>query len=400
MNVDTPASLATAPLAGIVVVSLEQAIAAPFASRQLADLGAIVIKIERPDRGDPARHYDGNVSGQSGFFVWANRGKNSLLLDLKRPDDYDRFWSLVAGADVFIHNMAPDAAVRSGVDAVSIREKFPSIIAAEVSGYGPNGPRSQDRAYDLAIQAEAGVFDVTGNGGEGSKIGFSAADIAAGMYLFSGILAALTRKFRTGEGATISIAMLEALAEWMSAPLYNAHALGATPARVGRRHAQISPYGTFTLRDGSSVLIAVQNHDEWVRLCVEVLQDPAFAEEPDFATNATRVINVDRFETALQKRVLEIEANVFRARLESAKIANATVNTLDDLWNHPQLRARNRFGSTHLPGDAIVETLRFPVDIDGLPDPANRLPALGEHDAELVAQIEAVGRSRLFNRTS
>ncbi len=395
MTTDQTVSHPTAPLAGIVVVSLEQAIAAPFASRQLADLGATVIKIERPERGDPARHYDGNVSGQSGFFVWANRGKNSLLLDLKLPHDNERFWALVAGADVFIHNMAPDAATRSGVDAASIRERFPSIVAAEVSGYGPDGPRSQDRAYDLAIQAEAGVFDVTGNGSEGSKIGFSAADIAAGMYLFSGILTALTRKFRTGEGATISISMLDALTEWMSAPLYNAHALGGTPKRVGRRHAQISPYGTFALQDGSSVLIAVQNHDEWIRLCTDVLQDEAFAQDPSFANNANRVLNVDQFESALQKRILNIEADVFRARLGSAKIANVTVNTLDDVWNHPQLRARNRFSITQLPGDVSVETLRFPVEIDGLPDPAERLPALGEHDANLIAQIEANGRARL-----
>jgi itaconate CoA-transferase len=392
---DQTVSQPTAPLAGIVVVSLEQAIAAPFASRQLADLGATVIKIERPERGDPARHYDGNVSGQSGFFVWANRGKNSLLLDLKLTDDNERFWALVAGADVFIHNVAPDAAVRSGVDPASIRQRFPTIIAAEVSGYGSNGPRSQDRAYDLAIQAEAGVFDVTGNGNEGSKIGFSAADIAAGMYLFSGILAALTRKFRTGEGATISISMLEALTEWMSAPIYNAHALGDTPKRVGRRHAQISPYGTFALSDGTSILIAVQNHDEWIRLCTEVLQDAAFADDPLYATNATRVVNVDEFEGALQRRILDLDADVFRARLSSAKIANATVNTLDAVWNHPQLRARDRFSTTQLPGDVSVETLRFPVEIDGLPDPAERLPALGEHDASLIAQIEAAGRARL-----
>ncbi len=378
------------PLEGIVVVSVEQAIAAPFASRQLADLGATVIKIERPMTGDFARHYDGNVEGQSAFFVWANRGKQSLVLDNKNPDDQHRLDGLLAMADVYLHNLAPDASRRAGLDASSVRVRFPSIIACEISGYGDGGPRSGDKAYDLAIQAEAGVFDVTGEGESRGKVGFSAADIAAAMYAFSGILAALVRRERTGEGATVRVSMLDALSEWMSAPLLNAHALGNTPPRTLRRHAQIAPYGTFPLSDGSEVLIAIQNQAEWRRLCSVVLGDEQFADHPLFADNSARILHVDKLEAELRSRFGRETSTEIRRRLAAADLAIASVNTLSEVYEHPQLRERGRFVRTSLPGGKTTETLKLPINFDGFDaDESPRVPELNENDLQFERRFQA-----------
>ncbi len=368
----------SAPLAGITVVSLEQAVSVPFATRQMADLGATVLKIERPDGGDFARHYDGNIGGQSSFFVWANRGKTSVALNTKDLADRARLDSLIAGADVFLQNMAPDAARRAGLDADTVRARFPSIIAGEVSGYGEGGPRSSDKAYDLAIQAEAGVFDVTGDGAMRSKVGLSIADIAAAMYLFSGVLAALLRRERTGEGATVKVSMLEALTEWMQAPLLNANAIGSTPLRTARRHAAIAPYGTFALADGSEILLAIQNNAEFARLCETVLLDATLADDPRFATNEARISNVQALEGLVSGAFSAAAPEVIRSRLGAAAVAIARVNTLADVWQHEQLRARNRFVDTTLPGGSVVETLRLPIDIDGMPSLQAVVPALGE----------------------
>jgi itaconate CoA-transferase len=376
----------TAPLQGIVVVSVEQAVSVPFASRQLADLGATVLKIERPDGGDFARHYDGNVGGQSAFFVWANRGKSSVALNIKDDGDRARLDALLAGADVYLQNMAPDTAVRAGLDVDSIRDRFPSIIAGSVSGYGDGGPRSSDKAYDLAIQAETGVFDVTGDGEMRAKVGLSIADIAAAMYLFSGVLAALVRRERTGEGATVKVSMLEALAEWMQAPLLNANALGNTPARTARRHAAIAPYGTFRLSDGSEILLAIQNNAEFERLCKIVLLNPSIALDDRFAKNEARIANVDDLENIVSDGFASAPPAEIRRRLTDADLAIASVNTLADVWQHEQLRARNRFITTTLPGGTEVETLRFPIDIDGLPDTGSRVPALGEEVSGTVSR--------------
>ncbi len=382
----------TAPLAGIVVVSVEQAVSAPFASRQLADLGATVIKIERPGRGDFARDYDGNVEGQSAFFVWGNRGKQSVVLDTKDEVEKARLEALLAGADVYLHNLAPDAARRARLDAATVRSRHPGIIACQISGYGEGGPRSADKAYDLAIQAEVGVFDVTGDGDTRAKVGFSAADIAAGMYAFSGILAALFRRERTGDGATVDVSMLDSLAEWMSAPLINAHALGRTPARTARRHAQIAPYGTFRLADGSEVLIAIQNQVEWVRFCVAVLGDELLATDPLFVDNQARIANVDALEAEIVSRFASSEATEIRKRLRSAEIAIASVNTLEDVWKHEQLRSRARFIATTIPGGAVVETLRLPIDIDGHNAALSAaVPALGEHNPAIVGAVIEAG---------
>ena len=374
----------SAPLDGVIVVSLEQAISAPFATRQLADLGATVIKIERPE-GDFARAYDDNVQGESAFFVWANRGKQSVVLDIKDPDDLATLWALVAGADVFLHNIAPASAARLGVDAQTLHAKYPSLIACEVSGYGAGGPRSDDKAYDLAIQAEAGAFSVTGDA-EMSKVGFSVADIASGMYALSSVLAALVRRDRTGEGAAISVSMLDSLAEWLSAPLYAAAHGGGQAPRTGRRHHAIAPYGTFALADGRTVLIAIQNDREWAAFAEQVLGDSAFCTDARFATNAGRIANVDELESVITARFAEVPAADIRSRLAAAGIASANVNDLAQVWQHEQLRARDRFVEVGLP-QGRIEMLKSPFDISEWTPGAQSVPALGEHDAEMVRRV-------------
>lgn len=381
----------TAPLDGIVVVSLEAAISAPFATRQLADLGATVIKVERPE-GDFARHYDSVVKGESAFFVWANRGKQSVVLDVKDESDLATFRALVSGADVFLHNLSPQAAGRLGIDAATLAAEHPHLIAVEISGYGAGGPRTDDKAYDLAIQAEAGVFSVTGDE-EMSKVGFSVADICSGMYAVSAILAALVRRDRTGEGAAIAVSMLDSLVEWVSAPLYNAVYGGGQSPRTGRRHHAIAPYGTFRLSDGSTILIAVQNDAEWRSLADHVMGDATLGTDPRFATNAARIANVDELEALIRSRLGSLSAADARAALASGRIAMASVNDLEGVWRHEQLRARGRFVEVMTPGGP-VEMLRSPFDISGWEPPGAPVPALGEHDAAAVQAVIDRGAGR------
>jgi crotonobetainyl-CoA:carnitine CoA-transferase CaiB-like acyl-CoA transferase len=379
----------SAPLDGIIVVSLEQAISAPFASRQLADLGATVIKVERPT-GDFARHYDALVKGNSAFFVWANRGKQSVTVDMADPEQVGMLRGLIAGADVFLHNVAAASAERHHLDATSVRASHPGLIACEISGYGSGGPRSGDKAYDLAIQAEAGAFSVTGDE-EMSKVGFSVADIAAGMYALSSILAALVRRERTGEGATIAVSMLESLAEWMSAPMYAAvYGTGQAP-RTGRRHHAIAPYGTFRLSDGSTVLIAVQNDAEWQAMAGTVLGMPHLGKDSRFASNASRIANVDVLERIVSQVLAELPADVATTSLHEARVAVARVNDLQGLWEHEQLRARGRFHGVRTE-HGRVEMLDPPFDIDGLGDPQDSIPAIDEHDPALIRDIIERGR--------
>ena len=379
----------TAPLAGVVVVSLEQAISAPFATRQLADLGATVIKIERPG-GDFARHYDADVKGESAFFVWANRGKQSVVLDIKNDGDAETFFALIAGADVFVQNIAPDAAERMGIGAEQLHARFPGLIACEISGYGAGGPRSADKAYDLAVQAEAGAFSVTGDETM-SKVGFSVADISAGMYAMSGILAALVRRERTGEGAAISVSMLDSLVEWMSAPLYAAvHGKGQAP-RTSRRHHAIAPYGTFALASGKVILIAIQNDREWQRMAEIVLVNAALATDERFATNAARIANVEETESLVSEGFRSISDDDALARLAEAGIAIARVNDLADVWKHEQLRARGRFIEVDTPGGPL-ELLAEPFGISEWSPGRRRIPALGEHDPAVVEGI--IGRRK------
>jgi itaconate CoA-transferase len=384
-------SEATGPLAGIVVVSLEQAVSAPFATRQLADLGATVIKIERPG-GDFARHYDSVVDGQSAFFVWANRGKQSIVLDVKDPDDLATLRALIAGADVFVHNLSPRAAAALGIGAVELAALHPSLVACEISGYGHGGPRTDDKAYDLAIQAEAGAFSVTGSDAP-SKVGFSVADICAAMYTLTSILAALVRRERTGQGAAVHVSMLDALAEWMSAPMYAAvYGPGQAP-RTGRRHHAIAPYGTFLLSDGSTVLIAVQSDPEWCSLAEHVLADAALCTDPRFVTNSDRIRNVDELEAILSDGLASLPVDEARRRLAAGRIANARVNDLREVWNHEQLRARGHFHPVTTPSGPI-EMLDAPFDISGWPLPHDPVPALGEHDDAIVQAVLDRGRAQ------
>jgi len=381
----------SAPLAGVVVVSLEAAISAPFATRQLADLGATVVKVERPE-GDFARHYDEVMDGESAFFAWANRGKQSVRLDVKQSAGRDLLLALIAGCDVFVHNLSPRAAVSLGVDAEHLMDRYPHLIAGEISGYGPTGPRAGDKAYDLAIQAEAGVFSVTGDE-QMSKVGFSVADICAGMYLLSGVLAALVRRERTGEGAAVRVAMLDALAEWMSAPLYNTVYGGAQPPRTGRRHHAIAPYGTFRLSDDSVVLIAVQSDGEWCSLAEHLLQDPALGQDPRFASNAARVANVVELEAIIADCLGRIDPVAALDRLRQGRIAVARVNDLRGVWEHEQLRTRDRFIEVDSPS-GVLQMLAAPFDISGWQPPAGRIPALDEHDPASIESIRERGVGR------
>lgn len=381
----------TAPLEGVVVVSLEAAISAPFATRQLADLGATVIKVERPE-GDFARHYDQVMNGESAFFAWANRGKQSVTVDVKDEAGRECLEELIAGSDVFVHNLSPRAAARLGIDADSLAQRYPGLIAAEVSGYGPSGPRTDDKAYDLAIQAEAGVFSVTGEGSM-SKVGFSVADICAGMYALSSILAALVRRDRTGEGAAVKVSMLEAMAEWVSAPLYNAVYGGAQPPRTGRRHHAIAPYGTFRLSDGSTVLIAVQSDGEWRSLAEHLLRDASLGSDPRFASNSSRLANVEDLESIISACLADLAPVEARRRLQDGRIAVANVNDLPGVWEHEQLRARERFIEVDSPSGPL-QMLAPPFDLSGWVPIAGRIPALDEHDPLTIDAVRARGRNR------
>ena len=377
-------------LEGIVVVSIEQAISAPFASRQLADLGATVIKVERTD-GDFARHYDHLVKGNSAFFVWANRGKESLALDLTKTEDTELLASLIAGADVVMHNVSPEAARRRGLDAPTLRAARPDLIVCAISGYGEGGPRSEDKAYDLAIQAEAGAFSVTGDE-EMSKVGFSVADIASGMYALTSILAALVRRDRTGEGADIHVSMLEALSEWLSAPMYSTvYGAGQAP-RTGRRHHAIAPYGTFHLASGNTILIAVQSDGEWCSLAESLLLAPELGTDPRFATNPDRLANVVEMEALISEVLQSIPDEEALARLAAGRIAVARVNDLQGVWNHEQLRSRGRFVEVATEFGP-VELLAAPFNISGSGSTPGFVPALGQHRSEVIEKVIQRGRT-------
>ncbi len=376
----------SAPLDGIVVVALEQAVAAPFATRHLADLGATVLKVERPGVGDFARHYDSKMSGQSTFFVWANRGKQSIALDLKIPSDRATFDALVAGADVFIQNLSPAAAGRAGVLAQQLTADHPTLIACDISGYGLGGPRTDDKAYDLAIQAEAGAMAVTGSADEMSKVGFSVADICSGMYAFSSILAALYRRSTTGEGAAISLSMLECLAEWTSVPVYSAVNTGVVPTRAGHRHALIAPYGLYELADASRVMVVVQSNPEWASFAEHVLADTSLIDDDRFVDNPDRIANIDELEAEIHAVFGSEPPEEIVARLERGRIAWARARTPIEVWEHEQLAARDRFMIVNIPGG---ETTMFkpPFDISAVPDPRPYVPALDEHDPALLEWI-------------
>ena len=376
--------MSTRPLDGITVVALEQVIAGPFATRQLAELGARVIKVERPDGGDAARAYDKSVNGLSSHFVWVNRSKESLCLDLKRPQARQALLKLIARADVFLQNLAPGAADRLGVGS-AIRKNHPRLIWCGISGYGPAGPYAAKKAYDLLVQCEAGLLSVTGAAAAPAKAGIPAADIAAGMYAFSSILAALLRRERSGVGATLDITMLESLGEWMGFPAYFAHYGGTPPPRSGAYHATIVPYGPFDASDGT-VFLSVQNEREFERFCSVVLGNAALKDDPRFSSGPARLRNREAMHAAIESEFRNLQTSELIERLERAGIANARMNDMQGFWNHPQLAARGRWAKVGSPAGPL-DALKPPFNLDGVEPRMDAIPALGEHTKAILNEL-------------
>jgi len=373
------------PLSGLTVVALEQAVAAPFATRQLADLGARVIKIERPDGGDFARSYDTSVRGLSSYFVWLNRSKESLTLDLKTPESRPILARLLERADVFVQNLAPGAAERLGVDAATLHPRHPRLIVCTVSGYGTSGPYADKKAYDLLVQGEVGLVSITGTPETPSKVGISVADISAGMYAYSGILTALIQRASTGRGTTLEVSLFDALAEWMSAQAYYTAGRGAPPARSGPDHASIAPYGLFRTRDGA-IYVGVQNAREWTRFCAEVLRQPALADDARFRSNTLRVEHRADLQAAIDAVFSSLTSSEVLARLETADIASARMNEMAGFLSHPQLVERNRWQTVDSPVGP-VPVLVPPVQMDGVAPVMGAIPALGAHTAAILSEL-------------
>jgi itaconate CoA-transferase len=375
------------PLAGITVVTLEHAIAAPFATRQLADLGARVIKIERPGVGDFARGYDERVRGLASHFVWTNRSKESLTLDVKHPEAQAILKRLIQEhADVVVQNLAPGAAARLGLGYAALAADKPGIIVCDISGYGNDGPYRDKKAYDLLIQSESGFLSVTGTEDEPSKAGPSIADIAAGMYAYSSILAALLHRQQTGRGQHLDISMLESLVEWMNYPLYYAFDGAAPPRRTGASHATIYPYGPFPAGDGKVVMLGLQNEREWVAFCEKVLEQPQLAREDRFATNSRRSAARDELRSLIVAAFAPLTAEQVVARLDAAQIANAHVNAMADVWAHPQLAARRRWREVDTPAGSIPALLPPGSWEEGDPR-IGPVPALGAHTDAILGEL-------------
>lgn len=374
------------PLSGNTVITLEHAIAAPFCTRQLADLGARVIKIERPGSGDFAREYDHRTRGLASHFVWTNRSKESLTLDLKQPRALEMLGELIASADVLVQNLAPGAAARMGLSFEALHAKHPRLIVCDISGYGADGPYRDKKAYDLLIQSEAAFLSITGTPEEPSKAGNSIADIAAGMYAYTGVLSALLQRQQTGKGSHVEVSMLEALTEWMGFPMYYAYDGQEPPGRNGAAHATIYPYGPFETGDGKVVMLGLQNEREWKVFCEKVLHRPDLVADPRFAANVRRVEN----RVALRQTILEVFAQLTAqdvlVRLDDAQIANASVNQVGDLWEHPQLHARQRFRTIGSPAGAL-QALLPPATSNAFECRMDAVPALGEHNVSILQEL-------------
>ncbi|MEU0300493.1 CaiB/BaiF CoA-transferase family protein [Streptomyces sp. NPDC006175] len=375
------------PLSGITVVSVEQAVAAPFATRQLADLGARVIKVERPGEGDFARRYDTTVHGQSSYFVWLNRCKESVTLDLKSEQGREVLEELLAQADVFVQNLAPGAAARMGLDADALAKRFPSLIPCSVTGYGSSGPWADRKAYDLLVQCQTGLVSLTGSAQEAARVGVSVADIAAGMYAYSGILTALFTRATRGSVRAVEVSLFEALAEWMSQPAYYTAYSGAQPPRAGTRHATIAPYGTYTAADGKDVLLSVQNEREWAALCEKFLGDPGLTDDPRFAGGPARVSHREEVEALLAGRIAASDSGEVMELLDAIGIANAPVNDVKQFLEHPVLAARNRWREVPVPGGETMSALLPPVDLAGTSPRMGAVPAVGEHTGPILAEL-------------
>jgi itaconate CoA-transferase len=374
------------PLEGVTVVSLEQAVAAPFATRQLADLGARVIKVERPRTGDFARSYDATVKGLSSHFVWLNRSKESLTLDLKKEGAREVLERLLERSDVFVQNLAPGAAGRLGFGAEALRERHPRLVVCDVSGYGASGPYRDKKAYDLLVQCEAGLVSITGTPETPSKVGIAVADIACGMYAYSGILAALLRRERTGEGAAIEVSLFEALAEWMGFPAYYAMYGGREPPRTGARHSSIAPYGPFECGDGERIFFGIQNEREWEGFCEAVLGRPEMASDELFDNNSRRVENREALEEEISAILGGLSSEEAIDKLEKAGIANARMRTVLELIQHPQLEARDRWREVGSPAGPL-RALLPPVAMSDAEPVMAPIPGVGEHTAEILKEL-------------
>ncbi|ASR03221.1 CaiB/BaiF family protein [Gordonia rubripertincta NBRC 101908] len=373
------------PLAGITVISLEQAVAAPYATRQLADLGARVIKIERPGVGDFARGYDDTVHGESSYFVWLNRSKESLTLDLKSAVGQQLLRELLTDADVFLQNLGPGATRRMGLGADDLKDSHPRLIVCDITGYG-EGPWQSRKAYDLLVQAEAGLLSVSGTEQEVAKAGISVADIAAGSFAYSGILAALYSRATTGDAPAVTVSLFEALAEWMGSPMYYSQYGGTPSRRTGARHATIAPYGPFSVGDGGTVLLAIQNQPEWERFCTQVLDLPGLVDDPRFAKNPVRVLNREELEAIVTAAIEPLSADELEKKLEAAGIANARMNTMEQLWDHPVLSERERWRDVQTPGGQ-VRALLPPAVLRGVQARMDPVPALGEHTIAILREL-------------
>ena len=374
------------PLDGITVIALEQAIAAPFCTRQLADLGARVIKIERPGTGDFARHYDHRVSGLASHFVWTNRSKESIALDLKHAEARSVLADLVSRADVLVQNLAPGAAERMQFGYRDLAPDHPRLIVCDISGYGSGGPYSDKKAYDLMIQSECGFLSVSGTEAEPCKAGISVADISAGMYAYSSILAALLQRSNTGLGTHIEVSLLETSVEWMGFPMYYGYQDAPPPPRTGAAHATIYPYGPFTAGDGNQVMLGLQNEREWLAFCEQVLQRPELAERHEFSSNARRVASRSALRTIILDSFATLSVLEVIKRLDEAGIANARINTMADVWAHPQLKARDRWSQVLTPA-GWVPALKPPAMLKGMDARMDPVPALGEHTVDILREL-------------
>ena len=374
------------PLSGVTVVSLEQAVAAPYATRQLADLGARVIKVERPGEGDFARRYDTTVHGHSSYFVWLNRSKESLTLDLKDPRGRAILHQLLEDADVFVQNLAPGAAGRLGLGAGELTRRYPRLIPCTISGYGTTGPWAGRKAYDLLVQCQTGLVSLTGTPDGTARTGISVADIAAGMYAYSGVLTALYTRATTGTAPPVEVSLFEALAEWMGQPAYYTRYGGSQPPRLGTQHATIAPYGTYRAADGREVLFSVQNEREWAALCAEFLGRPELTGDPRFATGSDRVAHREELNAIIAERFARSDAEELIEDLEAIGIACAGVNDVAAFLDHPVLAARGRRREVAVPG-ATVEALLPPADLAGLPARMDPVPAVGEHTEAILTEL-------------
>lgn len=376
------------PLDGITVVSLEHAIAAPFCTRQLADLGARVIKVERPGSGDFARGYDQRVDGLASHFVWTNRSKESLTLDLKQQAADGILDALLAKADVLVQNLAPGAAARMGLSFEALHARFPRLVVCDISGYGAGGPYEKKKAYDLLIQSEGGFLSVTGGPGdeEMAKAGCSIADIAAGMYAYTGVLSALLLRDKTGLGSRIDVSMLESLVEWMGYPMYYAYNGAPPPPRAGASHSTIYPYGPFPTGGGGTIMLGLQNEREWALFCEKVLLDPALASDERFNANFKRSEHREVLRQLIVERFAALQLDEVVARLEQAQIANARVNDMHGVWQHPQLQARDSWREVDSPAGKLPSLLP-PGRNAAFTPRMDAVPALGQHTASILAEL-------------